>query len=86
MTLIKNCVCFTTIVLLSFGDQFQKARGMYFSDADRGCMNQMMYNWPCDDVDVVVTRMDRKQALAIIPLHEWIRLIKLERDNDEQET
>jgi len=39
-----------------------------------------------DDVDVVVTRMDRKQALAIIPLHEWIRLIKLERDNDEQET
>ena len=36
-----------------------------------------------DDVDVVVTRMDRKEALAVIPLKEWLRLIKIERDNHD---
>ena len=33
-----------------------------------------------EDVDLVVTRMDRKQALAIIPYTEWIRLIKIEKE------
>jgi Holliday junction resolvase len=33
-----------------------------------------------DDVDVVVTRMDRKEALAVIPYKEWIRLIKIEKE------
>ena len=36
-----------------------------------------------DDVNVVVTRMDRKEALAVIPLKEWLRLIKIERDNND---
>jgi hypothetical protein len=36
-----------------------------------------------DDVDVVVTRMDRKQALVVMPLNEWLRLIKIERDNND---
>ena len=36
-----------------------------------------------DDVDIVVTRMDRKEALAVIPLKEWLRLIKIERDNND---
>jgi Holliday junction resolvase len=36
-----------------------------------------------DDVDVVVTRMDRKEALAVIPLSEWLRLVKIERDNND---
>ena len=33
-----------------------------------------------EDVDVVVTRMDRKPALAILPYSEWIRLIKIEKE------
>jgi len=33
-----------------------------------------------DDVDLVVTRMDRKEALAVIPYVEWIRLIKIEKE------
>ncbi len=33
-----------------------------------------------DDVDLVVTRMDRKQALAVIPYKEWIRLVKIEKE------
>lgn len=37
-----------------------------------------------NDVDVVVTRMDRKQALVVIPLNEWLRLIKIERDSNAE--
>ena len=33
-----------------------------------------------DDVNIVVTRMDRKEALAILPYSEWIRLIKIEKE------
>lgn len=33
-----------------------------------------------EDVDIVVTRMDRKQALAVLPYSEWIRLIKIEKE------
>jgi len=33
-----------------------------------------------DDVDAVVTRMDRMQPLAVIPLSEWLRLIKIEKE------
>ena len=33
-----------------------------------------------DDVDIVVTRMDRKEALAILPYSEWIRLSKIEKE------
>ena len=33
-----------------------------------------------DDVDIVATRMDRKEALIILPLTEWLRLIKIEKE------
>ena len=33
-----------------------------------------------EDVDIVVTRMDRKEALAVLPYKEWIRLIKIEKE------
>lgn len=33
-----------------------------------------------DDVDLVATRMDRKETLAILPYKEWIRLIKIEEE------
>ena len=34
-----------------------------------------------DDVDIVVTRMDRKEALAIIPLKRFLRLLQIEKEN-----
>tara|TARA_R100001594_G_scaffold21712_2_gene41889 strand:- start:17475 stop:17849 length:375 start_codon:yes stop_codon:yes gene_type:complete len=36
-----------------------------------------------EDVNVVVTRMDRKEALAILPYKEWIRLIKIEKEHND---
>ena len=41
-------------VCLRFGSYFRRARGMYFSAADRGLMATMMHNWPQDEVEVVV--------------------------------
>jgi len=41
-------------VCQNFADQFRKARGMYFSKYDRGEMSAMVYNWPHDDVHVIV--------------------------------
>jgi hypothetical protein len=29
-----------------------------------------------DDVDAVVTRMDRKEALIVFPLKKWIKMMK----------
>lgn len=37
-----------------FGSYFQRPRGMYFSSADRGLFSSMVYNWPHDDVEVIV--------------------------------
>lgn len=37
-----------------FGYQFRRSRGMYFSREDRGQFNTMVYNWPHDDVHVIV--------------------------------
>jgi len=34
-----------------------------------------------DDVDAVVTRMDRKEPLAIIPLKRFLRLLQIEKEN-----
>ena len=33
-----------------------------------------------DDVDAVVTRMDRKEALIIMPLGKWIKMMKEIKD------
>ena len=41
-------------VCQQFGVQFQRARGMYYSSQDRGVMGSMTYNWPEDDVKVIV--------------------------------
>lgn len=37
-----------------FGFNFSRSRGMYFSQDDRGMFSAMIYNWPHDDVHVVV--------------------------------
>ena len=41
-------------VCLNYSHQFRRARGMYFSSADRGHFAAMMYNWPHRDVSVLV--------------------------------
>ena len=41
-------------VCQKFGAQFRRARGMYYSSQDRGLMGSMTYNWPEDDVKVIV--------------------------------
>jgi malate dehydrogenase (oxaloacetate-decarboxylating)(NADP+) len=37
-----------------FGIRFRRPRGMYFTEADRGHMAAMVYNWPHKDVHVIV--------------------------------
>ena len=41
-------------VCQQFGNQFRRARGMYFSREDRGHFSSMVWNWPHDDVHVIV--------------------------------
>mmetsp|Transcript_28987 Transcript_28987/g.86540 ORF Transcript_28987/g.86540 Transcript_28987/m.86540 type:complete len:623 (-) Transcript_28987:53-1921(-) len=38
----------------TFGKQFRRARGMYFSVQDRGLFSSMVWNWPHDDVHIIV--------------------------------
>ncbi|KAI8150071.1 hypothetical protein BJV82DRAFT_585704 [Fennellomyces sp. T-0311] len=33
---------------------YRRSRGMYFSTQDRGNMSAMVYNWPHDEVDIIV--------------------------------
>lgn len=37
-----------------FGARYRRPRGMYFTEADRNNMTAMVYNWPHDDVHVIV--------------------------------
>jgi malic enzyme len=37
-----------------FGKIMRRPRGMYFSSQDRGHFTSMMFNWPHDEVDVIV--------------------------------
>uniref|UniRef100_A0A6B2LNW2 Malic enzyme N-terminal domain-containing protein n=1 Tax=Arcella intermedia TaxID=1963864 RepID=A0A6B2LNW2_9EUKA len=54
-------------VCKNFSALFRRARGMYFSTQDIGQMNAMVYNWPQDDVDViVVTDGSRVLGLGIV--------------------
>lgn len=39
---------------LEFGIRWRRSRGMYFTEEDRGHMAAMVYNWPRDDVHVIV--------------------------------
>ncbi|KAI8021678.1 hypothetical protein LOK49_LG03G01822 [Camellia lanceoleosa] len=48
----------------------QKDQGMYFNAADRGEMMSMVYNWPTDQVDmIVVTDGSRILGLGDLGLH-----------------
>ena len=37
-----------------FGKILRRPRGMYFSSMDRGHFTAMMFNWPHDEVDIIV--------------------------------
>eukprot|EP00041_Stephanoeca_diplocostata_P029192 m.855977 g.855977 ORF g.855977 m.855977 type:complete len:478 (-) comp23510_c0_seq39:59-1492(-) len=41
-------------VCKQFGAQYTRCRGMYFSQDDKGHFSHMVYNWPHDDVHVIV--------------------------------
>lgn len=57
-------------VCLQFGDQFRRSRGMYFSRDDKGQFSSMVYNWPHDDVHViVVTDGSRILGLGDLGVH-----------------
>ncbi|KAL5728465.1 malate dehydrogenase (decarboxylating) [Ranunculus cassubicifolius] len=42
------------LVCQKYGGLFRRPRGMYFSAEDRGEMMSMVYNWPADQVDMIV--------------------------------
>ncbi|XP_020247527.1 NAD-dependent malic enzyme 62 kDa isoform, mitochondrial [Asparagus officinalis] len=42
------------LVCQNYSGLFRRPRGMYFSAADRGEMMPMVYNWPADQVDMIV--------------------------------
>ncbi|XP_030515472.2 NAD-dependent malic enzyme 62 kDa isoform, mitochondrial [Rhodamnia argentea] len=42
------------LVCQNYGGLFRRPRGMYFSAADRGEMMSMVYNWPAEQVDMIV--------------------------------
>ncbi|PRQ57015.1 putative malate dehydrogenase (decarboxylating) [Rosa chinensis] len=42
------------LVCQNYGGLFRRPRGMYFSAEDRGEMMSMVYNWPADQVDMIV--------------------------------
>lgn len=42
------------VVCQKFGNQYTRARGMYFSKYDRGYFSSMVHNWPHEDVHVIV--------------------------------
>jgi len=57
-------------VCQQFGHRFSRARGMYFSLQDRGQFSTMVYNWPHDDVHViVVTDGSRILGLGDLGVH-----------------
>lgn len=41
-------------VCLQFGNRYTRSRGMYFSSLDRGNFSSMVYNWPHNDVQIIV--------------------------------
>nr|AIR93777.1 NAD-malic enzyme alpha subunit [Kalanchoe fedtschenkoi] len=42
------------LVCQNYSSLFRRPRGMYFSAEDRGEMMPMVYNWPADQVDMIV--------------------------------
>jgi malate dehydrogenase (oxaloacetate-decarboxylating)(NADP+) len=57
-------------VCQQFGSHYRRTRGMYFSKYDVGQFNSMVYNWPHEDVHViVVTDGSRILGLGDLGVH-----------------
>jgi len=58
------------LACLRFSTVFRRPRGMFFSAMDRGQMASMVYNWPIEEVEViVVTDGSRVLGLGDLGLH-----------------
>lgn len=58
------------VVCQEFGHRWTRSRGMFFSRADRGHFSSMVYNWPHDEVHViVVTDGSRILGLGDLGVH-----------------
>ncbi|KGN56672.1 NAD-dependent malic enzyme 1, mitochondrial isoform X1 [Cucumis sativus] len=58
------------LVCQNYSGLFRRPRGMYFSAQDRGEMMSMVYNWPADQVDmIVVTDGSRILGLGDLGVH-----------------
>ncbi|XP_027334267.1 NAD-dependent malic enzyme 62 kDa isoform, mitochondrial isoform X3 [Abrus precatorius] len=58
------------LVCQNFSGLFRRPRGMYFSAEDRGEMMSMVYNWPAEQVDmIVVTDGSRILGLGDLGVH-----------------
>lgn len=58
------------LVCQQFGYRYNRSRGMFFSVLDRGQFGSMVYNWPIDDVHViVVTDGSRILGLGDLGVH-----------------
>ncbi|KAH0456166.1 hypothetical protein IEQ34_014073 [Dendrobium chrysotoxum] len=58
------------LVCQNYSGLFRRPRGMYFSAADRGEMMSMVYNWPAEQVDmIVVTDGSRILGLGDLGVH-----------------
>uniref|UniRef100_A0A1J3G8E6 Malic enzyme n=1 Tax=Noccaea caerulescens TaxID=107243 RepID=A0A1J3G8E6_NOCCA len=58
------------LVCQNYSGLFRRPRGMYFSSEDRGEMMSMVYNWPAEQVDmIVVTDGSRILGLGDLGIH-----------------
>lgn len=58
------------LVCQNYSGLFRRPRGMYFSAEDRGEMMSMVYNWPAEQVDmIVVTDGSRILGLGDLGVH-----------------
>ena len=63
-------------VCKKFGSFFQRPRGMYYSSMDRGLMSTMVWNWPQDEVEIIV-RVAALRAGALLRAPFLVHIVLL---------
>lgn len=61
------------IVCQQFGYRFTRPRGMFFSTRDRGNFSTMVYNWPHDQVHVIVVT-DGSRILGLVSFSYYLQM------------